>query len=249
MDNEKRSIVKAYDESSDFWLKKSKVSDRYIELIHASIKPEHSIIDLGTGGGRMVFLLAESARWIVGIDLSTVLIEGAKEKVRAFNYKNLSFVQGDLEDPGTYKKCIEENDGNQFDAAISNVLIRKDACRIDPVLEHCKGIIRHDGLLIFRIESSGDLPEIKEELPCYSKEEIRSSLEKNGYKVDLMEEERFSQRFSGEEAFKDFLERTGLSTHLKIEGMDRAMIRARSLERNNGLKVTRSYHLIKAIRL
>jgi len=248
MDSEKRSIVKAYDESSDFWLKKSKVSDRYLELIQASIKPEHSVLDLGTGGGRMVFLLAESARRIVGVDLSAVLIEGAKEKVRAFNYKNLAFVQGDLEDQRTYKICIDENEGKPFDAMISNVLIRKDACRIEPVLEHCKGAVNPGGLLILRIESSGDLPEIMSDLPCYGKEEIQTVLDRYGYRTEMLEEERFSQKFSGPEVFQGFLDKTGLSNHLtSTDQMERAMIRARSLEKKDGIKVTRSYWIVKAV--
>jgi SAM-dependent methyltransferase len=248
MDDGKRSVVKAYDESSDFWLRKSRVSDRYLELIQASIKPDFSILDLGTGGGRMAFLLAEGARRIVGADLSQALIDGAKDKVRAFDCGNLRFVHGDLEEGDAYGRCIEENEGRPFDMAISNVLIRKDACRFDPVLENCRKAVRPGGLLILRIESSGDLPEIMTELPCYSRDEVRSFLERYGYRIELLEEERFSQRFSGPEVFRGFLDKTGLSNHLtSTDQMERAMIRARSLEKKDGIRVTRSYHLIEAI--
>ncbi len=65
----------------------------------------------------------------------------------------------------------------------------------------------------------------------------------------MLEEERFSQKFSGPDVFQGFLDKTGLSNHLtSTDQMERVMIRARSLEKKDGIRVTRSYHIIKAIR-
>ena len=239
----KDEVRSSYDSSSEYWLKKSRVSERYLSLIEGSIQPDMTVLDLGCGGGRMSFLLAGKARRIVGCDLSPALVEGAREKAK--DQPGMVFVQGDLESPSAWDDCLKANDGEEFDMIISNVALRKDALRLDRVLENAGIVLAPKGRIILRIESSGDLPEIGCPLPCYHLRDVRSFLEVRGYRMELLEEERFSQRFSSFSAFRDFLERTSLMSHLvETHFMDKALDRARSLEGRDGIRVTRSYLLL-----
>jgi len=247
MADDRKAIIDAYGASSEFWLKKNRVSERFLALIRSYLTKDMSVLDLGCGGGRMAFLLAEDTARIVGCDISKELIEGARAKAESSGQRAMSFLQGDLEDAVTWTSCVDVNSGSLFDMAVSNVLFRKDACRIDVALRSCRNAVRHGGHLLFRIESDDDLPELRCELPCYSLAEVRSVLGSQHFEVLSLEEERFSQRFSSSDFFMEFLDRTGLSHHLRCtDQLETAEARARSIVGKDGLRATRRYIIVHA---
>lgn len=66
--------------------------DFYDEVIQ-SCKKSDLLLDIGTGGGEALLSLADSALLLIGIDLSTGMIETALNNVKQSNKSNIRFLQ------------------------------------------------------------------------------------------------------------------------------------------------------------
>ncbi|WP_339208647.1 class I SAM-dependent methyltransferase [Paenibacillus sp. FSL K6-3182] len=70
--------------------------DFYEEVIQYCKKSD-LLLDIGTGGGEALLSIADSALLLIGIDLSTGMIETALNNVKQSNKSNIRFLQMDAE--------------------------------------------------------------------------------------------------------------------------------------------------------
>jgi SAM-dependent methyltransferase len=84
----------------------------------AAIKLGDSVLDLGSGAGNDCFvarsIVGENGK-VTGIDFTEAMIEKAKINLEKTGFKNIEFVQGDIEDMPL--------SGNSYDVVISNCVL------------------------------------------------------------------------------------------------------------------------------
>jgi len=66
--------------------------DGTFAIMREMMKPNSSVIDIGTGTGRFVFQATNKFRKIVGVDLSSRNINFANSQLEKSNFKNISFL-------------------------------------------------------------------------------------------------------------------------------------------------------------
>ncbi len=85
---------------------------------HAGIKEGDTVLDLGSGAGNDVFVareLAGAISKIIGLDMTSEMIEKAEENKSKLGFDNIEFVLGEIED-----MPIEEN---SIDVVVSNCVL------------------------------------------------------------------------------------------------------------------------------
>lgn len=89
-----------------------------IPTLFAAIKVGDSVLDLGSGAGNDCFvvrsIIGETGK-VTGIDFTEAMIEKAKVNLEKTGYKNIEFVQGDIEEMPL--------PDNSFDVVISNCVL------------------------------------------------------------------------------------------------------------------------------
>lgn len=65
-------------------------------LSFVNIKTTHSVLDVGCGTGALTRIVAKKARYVVGVDAATAMVEVAKRKTK--NLSNLEFKQAIAEE-------------------------------------------------------------------------------------------------------------------------------------------------------
>lgn len=249
MDIDKDNIVESYREHRGYWLGKSRVSERYLEIIDGIMEPDDWILDLGCGGGRMIFLLAGKFDTGVGVDISFDLILGASEKAVEMDLFNVSFIQGDLEEESTWDQCIDYIEGDNFDLIISNLMIRRDCCSADVIMGHILRSLREGGRIALRIQDEKDLSELGYPSPCYGRNEIMISLRKAGFKDVIVEKEVYHQNFSSAEFLMTFLERTGLKKYYENRGqIDQIDRKLKQISGKRGIRLQRHYLIVTGVK-
>lgn len=84
----------------------------------ASLKPGETVLDLGSGAGFDCFLAANKvgkSGKVIGVDMTTEMIEKAKKNAQAQQYENVEFRQGEIENLPL--------DNESVDVIISNCVI------------------------------------------------------------------------------------------------------------------------------
>lgn len=72
----------------------------YLRMVALVTGPRDLAIDVGTGDGRLLEVLAPSFRRVVAIDREQARLDRAAERLRRRGYDNVELVQGDLADDG-----------------------------------------------------------------------------------------------------------------------------------------------------
>jgi protein-L-isoaspartate(D-aspartate) O-methyltransferase len=62
---------------------------------HLRLRPEHRVLEVGTGSGYQAAVLSRLAREVVSIERYRTLAEKARERLRALGYDNVDVVAGD----------------------------------------------------------------------------------------------------------------------------------------------------------
>ncbi|HEY2755174.1 MAG TPA: protein-L-isoaspartate(D-aspartate) O-methyltransferase [Pseudolabrys sp.] len=62
---------------------------------HLRLRPEHRVLEVGTGSGYQAAVLSRLAREVVSIERYRTLAEKARERLRALGYDNVDVVVGD----------------------------------------------------------------------------------------------------------------------------------------------------------
>lgn len=73
------------------------LSPAFLDLLRAEPLAELTVLDVGTGSGRLALALAPSCRAVVGVDREARLIDEARKRAAASGVTNARFVVGDVE--------------------------------------------------------------------------------------------------------------------------------------------------------
>lgn len=142
----------------------------------AELKEGETVLDLGSGGGLDAFLasqrVGEKGR-VVGVDMTTEMIEKAKENASRGHYENVEFRLGEIEN-----LPVEDN---SVDVIISNCVINLSPDKLATYKEAFR-VLRPGGrILISDLVTEGELPEdIRRSFAAWA-ECIAGALEKQEY--------------------------------------------------------------------
>ncbi|HLE06963.1 MAG TPA: arsenite methyltransferase [Candidatus Nanoarchaeia archaeon] len=81
----------------------SKVGDANLGLgcgnptVLANIKPDDTVLDLGSGAGIDCFLASKKAKKVIGVDFSDEMLKKARANAKKMGYSNVTFKKGDIE--------------------------------------------------------------------------------------------------------------------------------------------------------
>ena len=105
------SNVQAYDEEM---AKLRDLEKEAIDIIQTiCLQREHSLLEIGTGTGHFSIEAARYCDNVYAIDISSTMIDYAKQKAQAMGIDNISFIQSGF--------LSYEHDGDPLDAIVSNI--------------------------------------------------------------------------------------------------------------------------------
>lgn len=158
------------------------------------IKEGDIVLDLGSGAGFDVFLAAKkvgASGRVIGIDMTEEMIKKAKENAEKYNYKNVEFKLGDIEN-----LPIENN---SIDVIISNCVINLAPDKLK-VFKEAHRVLKTGGKMyvsdIVLLEQLSQEQKNDEELiaGCVGgallKNDYIGLLKKAGFKVKVLEENK-----------------------------------------------------------
>ncbi len=90
------TIAPMWDEIRSHYISEARVEEAVVRL--AAAQPYEHLVDLGTGSGRMLTLLAPNAKTAIGIDLSQHMLNVARNHVHEEGLGNVDFRHGDIYD-------------------------------------------------------------------------------------------------------------------------------------------------------
>jgi len=160
----------------------------------SDIKEGDKVLDLGSGAGFDAFLAAkkvgEKGR-VIGIDFSEEMIEKARNNAKKYDYKNVEFKYGDIEE-----LPIEDD---SIDIIISNCVINLAPIK-EKVFKEAYRVLREGGkMYLSDIVLLGELTQEQKNNPllitgCVAgaekKEEYIGIIEKAGFKVEILGEDK-----------------------------------------------------------
>ncbi len=160
----------------------------------AEIKPGDTILDLGSGAGFDSFLASkktgESGR-VFGVDFSEEMVKKATENARKYNYKNVEFVLGDIEDLPIHD--------NSIDLITSNCVINL-AQNKDKVFREASRVLKKGGkMFVSDIVLLGQLTKEQQEerelisgcvAGALQKEEYIQKIKNAGFSVKILGEDK-----------------------------------------------------------
>jgi protein-L-isoaspartate(D-aspartate) O-methyltransferase len=110
---------------------------RMTELL--ATRPEHKVLEVGTGSGYQAAVLAELVREVISIERHAALAEAARERLERVGYRNVRVIHADA------------SLGYPPEAPYDRILVTAAAPRIDPALARQ---LTPDGLIVAPV---GDL--------------------------------------------------------------------------------------------
>jgi SAM-dependent methyltransferase len=163
-------------------------------LALSEIKEGDVVLDLGSGAGFDCFLaskrVGEKGK-VIGIDMTPAMIAKAKENVKKYNYNNVEFRLGEIED-------IPVED-NGVDVVISNCVVNLSPDKLKVFSEAFRVLKKGGKMFLSDIVLLGDLNEEQKNNPdllsgCVAgalrKEKYLELIEKVGFKVFILGEDK-----------------------------------------------------------
>jgi SAM-dependent methyltransferase len=111
------------------------LSPTLLELLRAEPLEDLTVLDVGTGGGRLALALSPFCRAVVGIDRAARAIEEARKRAVAAGLANVRFVVGDVE--------VEEYAPFKPDMVVAHL------CMSDAIAERAGRVLRPGRVLAF----------------------------------------------------------------------------------------------------
>lgn len=146
--SEDYSTIKGYSQDADYGLGCG------IPTEFAKIKKGQTVLDLGSGAGNDVFVarnIVGDTGKVIGVDMTTAMINKANENKQKLNYTNVDFLLGDIE-----KLPINDN---SIDVVLSNCVMNLVPDKTKAYSEVFRVLKPKSHFSISDIVLSGDLPE------------------------------------------------------------------------------------------
>jgi SAM-dependent methyltransferase len=167
-------------------------------------------VDVGTGRGRLAFLLAARARRVVGVDRDAAALADARREADARGLSRLTFVEGDVEAPGA--------DYRRFAGGTPDV-VAAHLCLSGAVLSHAARAIGPQGLVAvagFHADQWGETG-VRSRF-AYDETGLEAALEAAGLSPRFLGVERAVVAFDGPEAARAYLAASGLEGRFAASG-------------------------------
>jgi SAM-dependent methyltransferase len=161
-------------------------SPTFLRLLEAEPLAELTVLDVGTGAGRLALALAPRCRAVVGVDREARLIDEARKAAAAAGVKNARFVVGDVE--------VEEYVPFKPDLVVAHL------CMSDAIAERAGRALRPGRVFAFVALHPDQWKETgRPSRFAYGETGARRLLKKCGFAVEHCEVEREVQQFESVE--------------------------------------------------
>lgn len=153
----------------------------------AQIEEGNTVLDLGSGAGNDCFvareLVGESGK-VIGVDMTDVMIEKARENAEKLNFNNVEFRKGDIENLPI--------GGNRVDVVISNCVLNLVPDKVKAFAETFR-VLKPDGhFSVSDVVLKGDLPEnLKNDAEMYAGC-VSGAIQLNEY-INIIKETGFTE--------------------------------------------------------
>src|SRR3989441_2364754 len=162
------------------------LSPAFLERLRAEPLAELTVLDAGTGSGRLALTLAPLCRAVVGVDRDAKLIDEARRHAAAAKLSNVRFVVGDVE--------VEEY------APFKPDLVAAHLCMSDAIAERAGRVLRPGQVFAFVAFHTDQWKETgRPSRFAYGETGARRLLKRTGFTVDHLEVERDVKAFSSVE--------------------------------------------------
>ncbi len=157
-------------------------SPAFLELLEAEPLAELTVLDVGTGAGRLALALAPRARAVVGVDREARLIDEARKGAAAAGLRNVRFVVGDVE--------VEEYAPFKPDMVVAHL------CVSDAIAERAGRVLKPGGVFAFVAFHTDQWKETgRPSRFAYGEVGAKRLLKKCGFAVDTLTVEREVDQF------------------------------------------------------
>lgn len=206
------------------------VDPSFLALLTAEPLAALTVLDVGTGTGRLALALASRCRRVIGIDREPVVIDEARRRAAAAGLTNTEFVVADAE-AGEY-------------AVFAPDLVTAHLCMSDAIAERVGRALRAGQVFAFVAFEADQWRETgRRSRFAYDERRARSLLDRTGFDVEHLSVDREVRTFgSVEEALAMVI---GLEERWRADG--RWFHYIKYLE-EGGRSLTRSYLRVKARR-
>jgi SAM-dependent methyltransferase len=201
------------------------LSAAFLERLKAEPLGELTVLDAGTGSGRVALALA-----VVGVDRDARAIDEARRKAAAANLSNVRFVVGDVE--------VEEYVPFKPDAVVAYL------CMSDAIAERASRALKPGQIFAFVALHNDQWKETgRPSRFAYGETGVRRLLKRTGFAVEHLEVERDVKAFASVE--EGLAAAVGLQERWKVDG--RWFKYVKFLE-DGGRTLTRAQLVVKARR-
>lgn len=168
--------------------------EHFLKIVQLS--DSSRVLEVGAGGGRWGFFLANKIASYIGLDISEQMVCIANEEVENLNLSNLQF---------QCKSILDFEPNTKFDLVyFSGVLMYMDDSEALLSIIKASSLLARGGLIIsrdsiqknYRIEKTGNYPVIYR-----TEDEYKMLFEKSGFIVDYSELSYKQKRFTGIASF------------------------------------------------
>ena len=154
----------------------------FLELLRAEPLGELTVLDVGTGSGRLAIALAPHCRAVVGVDRDARLIDEARKKAAAAGVTNARFVVGDVE--------VEEYAPFKPDMVVAYL------CMSDAIAERAGRVLRPGQVFAFVAFHADQWKETgRPSRFAYGEVGAKRLLKRTGFAVEHLAVERQVQQF------------------------------------------------------
>jgi len=210
--------------------KTSGISPMFLGLLGAEPLSGSTVLDVGTGWGRLALELAPRCRHVVGIDREPSLIEDARRRASAAGITNAEFVVADAES-GEYRVFTPN-------------MIVAHLCMSDAIIERAGRALASGQVFGFVAFEADQWRETgRRSRFAYDEARARAVLDANGFVVEYLEVDRETQHYDSLEAALAAV--VGLEDKWRSDG--RWFHYIKYLE-EGGRTLTRSHLIVKARR-
>jgi SAM-dependent methyltransferase len=158
------------------------LSPAFLELLRAEPLADLTVLDVGTGAGRLALALAPHCRAVVGLDREARVVEEARTNAAAAGLRNVRFVIGDVE--------VEEYAPFKPDMVVAHL------CMSDAIAERAGRVLKPGQVFAFVALHSDQWKETgRPSRFAHGEVGVKRLLKRTGFAVEHLAVEREVQRF------------------------------------------------------